>query len=147
MSKIEYDGLGNIYAPSAFDGDVTMTLVEPSGNPLASNNTVDSTKPFDVKVTWTQDGAIAGFVGADWKVELAYDRIGGSWFEEGRAPASTTMNPRTVPGVSGTHTYTETFTVGIGQLPPGAYSLVVLVTHSAAPRLAGYAEIRPFQVF
>lgn len=148
-STIEFNALGNTPMPAVYDGSMSVSFTEPSGSPLPSNREVDSSKPFDIQVTWSQSGALAqilGSAGGTYTVEVIYDRIGGQWYQEGQLPAA--MNPSTVPAVDGDTSYSTSFTVNAGALPAGLYTLAVLVTGSASSlRLAGFEEIKPFRVY
>ncbi|MFN8109421.1 MAG: hypothetical protein U0Y82_06195 [Thermoleophilia bacterium] len=137
----------NTPIPALFSGSMSVKMTEPTGDVNPTNAEVDSALPFDVQVSWTQSGFIAGILGtisSQWVVELVYDRIGGP---EGDAPAA--PNPRLISASDGTLTNSTTFTVPAGSLPAGVYSMVVLLSlkDSYGLRLAAFEEIRPFRVY
>ncbi len=129
-------------------GDVTVTLLEPVGSPLPSNFIVDGTKPFDLKVEWTQSGDTWVLApGGSWEVHILLEGLGATY--EGELPAP--PSPRMVAAVNTNNfTNTTTFNVPANSIPAAVYELAVMITYrkNGQPRaLAGFQTIKPFQVY
>ena len=148
MSKLENSFVPNQIATNSYDGDLKVTLVEPSGTSSPANTEVDSTQPFDIVVDWDQKGTMVPGMysaGATWDLEVLYEQRGTPIHNAGSlAPA---LNPAVSP-VPG-HKYTETFNIPAGALPLGIYNIYVTLgfTSVTGARVNAFEELSPLRVY
>ncbi len=127
-------------------GSATSVVEDPLG--LAPPHTIiQSDDAWRVRVNWSIEGLLAGFLGGDFQARVFYESIGGGL--EGELPTPPSTPVASVPAIP-PRNYEAVVDVPAGFLAPGAYRLVTLINYSnlgVPQEMAGFVEGPIIQIY